>query len=442
MHSRRLHTSLHEYADQAAAALSAQVAAGSEVGFEVIQQGGRGSAPPLYCYQPLTGEFLAHHGAELRGLPAHGAAIHALAALDNLGAYADSSAGDPRELAEAALTRFIGRVFTEGDFTLTPERFEPAYREAEGVLVDGRSESALLCLLRGITVESADVPLGDGVIVAPPECLEQLPPDPLWLGADGESLVIAIAAGTAGIARAIGRARELQRAMSLFAPGIACAPIGWLRGESGVWRAVALGVGARAVAGEALVIAPEQEDELRAFCNLIVSRTPAEGELAWALERFELGLDREDELAGLTDHLLALRALLEPEGPPSGRLAGRLAALCAMPDEQAELAVRVARTISLETAVVSGSLDVGADASALALGLESHLRALLRDMVCGHLPRDVVSLADGLLLEPPPAHEQDLPGDDDGDGETDAFDLFDEELAHGEVPALPLVQLG
>ena len=43
----------------------------------------------------------------------------------------------------------------------------------------------------------------------------------------------------------------------------------------------------------------------------------------------------------LTDHLLALRALLEPEGPSSGLLAGRLAALCATPERRGELTERV-----------------------------------------------------------------------------------------------------
>ena len=46
----------------------------------------------------------------------------------------------------------------------------------------------------------------------------------------------------------------------------------------------------------------------------------------------------------LTDVLLALRALIEPEGPASGRLAGRLAALCALPEERAALTARVAHT--------------------------------------------------------------------------------------------------
>ena len=77
---------------------------------------------------------------------------------------------------------------------------------------------------------------------------------------------------------------------------------------------------------------PQQEDELRAFCSLIARRTPRSGELAWALRRFELACERPSPSEALTDVLLALRALLEPEGPQSGRLAGRVAALCAIPE--------------------------------------------------------------------------------------------------------------
>ncbi len=64
----------------------------------------------------------------------------------------------------------------------------------------------------------------------------------------------------------------------------------------------------------------EQEDELRAFCNLVEQRRPYEGELAWALARFEMGCERLVPFEALTDYLLGLRVLLEPEGPESGRL--------------------------------------------------------------------------------------------------------------------------
>jgi len=118
---------------------------------------------------------------------------------------------------------------------------------------------------------------------------------------------------------------------------------------------------------------------------------------AWALRRFELGLERPSPREALTDHLLALRALLEPEGPGSGRLPGRLAALCAVPEERHALAERMAHAVSLERAVVAGLAPEGDGIDALCGELGGHLRALLRDVLCGHLDSDLREVADHLL---------------------------------------------
>jgi hypothetical protein len=155
-------------------------------------------------------------------------------------------------------------------------------------------------------------------------------------------------------------------------------------------------------------VTAEQEDELRAFCSLVSRRAPYANELAWALRRFELGCERESSLEALTDYLLALRALLEPEGPSSGLLPGRLAALCATPERRVELTERTARALVLEGEVVIGKAapraerrsKVGPRKAELGLVNEmaDHLRALLRDVICGHLDADLVGLADRLLL--------------------------------------------
>jgi len=119
---------------------------------------------------------------------------------------------------------------------------------------------------------------------------------------------------------------------------------------------------------------------------------------------------------------LAARALLEPEGPQSGRLAGRLAAICAVPSERPALAERVAHAISLERAVIAGFDPAVPEPGALVDELAHHLRALLRDVVCGHLDDDLVAVADA-LLEPEPEPEPEIepepdPGPDvEGEGE-------------------------
>src|SRR5581483_3019698 len=136
---------------------------------------------------------------------------------------------------------------------------------------------------------------------------------------------------------------------------------------------------------------------------------------------------------GLSDHLLALRALLEPEGPRSGRLAGRLAALCAQPDERRTATERIARAISLEQSLIGGVAAAGGDGLALAAEIEQHLRAVLRDVICGHLNDDLVELADALLrqqIEPEPTGElRVLRGTPSADREPEAALDFDDYCA-------------
>ena len=98
----------------------------------------------------------------------------------------------------------------------------------------------------------------------------------------------------------------------------------------------------------------------------------------------------------LADHLLALRALLEPEGAQSSVLGRRLAALCAVPAERDALAARVEHAAALERSVVAGAAP-GEPLGRLAAELSGHLRALLRDVLCGHLEADLRGLADALL---------------------------------------------
>jgi hypothetical protein len=179
--------------------------------------------------------------------------------------------------------------------------------------------------------------------------------------------------------------------------GYALGPVAWVRADGGSWRTVPLGSSGRP--RFVTLIAEVQEDELRAFCNLVARRAPSSGELAWALARFEMGCERLAPFEALTDYLLGLRALLEPEGPQTGRLAQRLAAICAQPADRAALAERTAHAISLERAVIAGLAPAEPGADALVDELAEHLRALLRDVLCGHLDADLVGVADALLAD-------------------------------------------
>jgi hypothetical protein len=393
----RLHDALKAFATEAADLLAHDAAEGAEVPFEVVEQR-RARRASLYCYRPLTGAFIDERLSLLGGLENYLPAVHALASTSGLGEYLASRgepiARDARERAEDALRLFLARVFDDStDFVLTDQRFEAAYAELESVVCEGRTESVVVAPLLGVDLGSDKVDLDQGLVLVRGEALPDAPVDAdvfavlSWEAAPGDS---------APIEHARVRLRRLLTALRLYDAGVpALGAAAWARTAGGPWQMVILG--ATGSSHGLLAIPAAQEDELRAFCNLIGRRTPRSGELAWALRRFELGLERPAPREALTDHLLALRALLEPEGPSSGRLPGRLAALCALPEERHALAERMAHVVSLERAVIAGLAPEGDDIDALCGELGGHLRALLRDVLCGHLDSDLREVADHLL---------------------------------------------
>jgi hypothetical protein len=245
--------------------------------------------------------------------------------------------------------------------------------------------------------------LDDGLQLVRGNKLSDAPPEAVW-GEGGEPNVIAVLtaaqerAQRPPISIARTRFRRLLTALRLFERGgYALGEIAWSRTDTGTWRAVPLGSSGRP--RSVTFIAANHEDEFRGFCNLIARRMPSGGEVAWALSRFEMGCERLAPFEALTDYLLALRALLEPEGPASGRLAQRLAILCASPERRTALAERTAYAISLERAVISGLAPAEPGVDALVAELSEHLRALLRDVLCGHLDADLRTLADRMLRD-------------------------------------------
>jgi hypothetical protein len=384
----------------AAERLAADAADGAEVPFEVVEQRHARRAS-LYCYRPLTGAFIDQRLSILGALETYVPAVHALGATTGISAFLESRGEaiprDPRERAEDALRLFLARVFDEStDFVLSDPRFEAAYTELESVVCDGRAESVVVTPLLGVDLGSDELDMGDGLVLVRGDALPDAPIDAdvfavlSWEAAPGDA---------APIEHARVRLRRLLTALRLYDAGVpALGSAAWAKTAGGPWQMVVFG--STGAPHGLLSVPAAQEDELRAFCSLIGRRTPRSGELAWALRRFELGLERPSPRESLTDHLLALRALLEPEGPTSGRLPGRLAALCAVPEGRHALAERTADAMSLERAVVAGlagGRDGVDDVDAVCGELGGHLRALLRDVLCGHLDSDLREVADHLL---------------------------------------------
>jgi hypothetical protein len=408
---RTLHATLEAFTADAAGQLAAETSAGAEIPFEVVETDSRPGRVPLYCYRPLTAEFIGQRLGRLSALPTYAPAAQALAVLDRVAAYLTQRGqrrvpGEPRERADAALLAFLASVFAErSEFGFDPIRFELAYGELERALYDGHAVTTVVAPLLGVALDHAteEVALGEGLSLNRGDAVAGVPGEAVW-GDSGEPHVLAMLTVTqepsrqppVSLARA--RFRRVLTALRLFERGgYALGPLAWTRTDLGPWRPVPFGGSGRPRL--LTLISAEQEDELRAFCNLIARRTPSGGELAWALARFEMGCERLDPFEALTDYLVALRALLEPEGPASGRLAQRLAAICAKPESRAGFAERTARAISLERAVVAGLAPAEPGADGLAEEVGEHLRALLRDTLCGHLGADLVRLADELLAE-------------------------------------------
>jgi hypothetical protein len=55
--------------------------------------------------------------------------------------------------------------------------------------------------------------------------------------------------------------------------------------------------------------------------------------------------------------------------------------------------------VALERAIVTGLAPPDSGGAAVIAEVTRHLRALLRDVICGHLEPDLVALADELLAE-------------------------------------------
>ena len=133
-----------------------------------------------------------------------------------------------------------------------------------------------------------------------------------------------------------------------------------------------------------------------------------------------MGSAQETDAEALTDHLLGLRALLDATTETGQASFGlRLAALCAEEGSRGELQERMEAATRLERYVMGHSTGVGIDIESpreLVAEVEGHLRALLRDVLCGYLDSDLKSVADDILIE---SHGEPL-------GEIEAHDMREE----------------
>lgn len=451
-------------ARDAAECLHGLVDAGEELPYEVREPG---DGSPLCRYQPLTQSFVRDHAGELRSLDSFGAACAALEAAGLAGPYLERMGvgvpSEPRPRAELAGVAFLCRLWTAStDFTLDGDRLEAAIDELQTAGEAEQGQIEVVVQLRGLQLPVArlDLPMasivradtvevpaearsGDGLGVSPWEPaylavvrVEEPEPDGGEEGSD------------AGLV-AVESFRRLITTLRLFkVGGVGLGPYAWTRVAGDRWRRIATAAGRLRPGGYR--IAESELGELAGFAASITAvgtpfsraaeRRPGfPSTLARAITRFEAGLERNVVVEALNDHLLALRFLLEGSGPAGLGLSMRVAALCAEPEQRAELKAVVDRALGLERELWSGEPAPGAGPATpaeTAARLEDLARAILKDAAAGHLGSDLrvtadeILLADGLAVGDGVAEQR---------GGTTEWDLEPVEAGEepGELPAQP-----
>jgi len=414
MRNRRLHDALRAFSLDAARLLSTELEAGAEVEFALEEQSTGRSV--LYRYRPLIAPFISQRWQQLRTLESFAEAAEQLgngsaAYLRVQGLSADA---DP----EPALLAMLERIWEDAtSFAFPEDRFERVYAEVERALYEGVLQSAIAAPIPGLIMERDRVELGEGFTLIRGD-LSGAPAEAVWRPESRatpverrQPYVVALLQGelpaeaTLPVAEARWRLRRLVTALRLWRAGsVALSSAGWARADDGPWRQVELQA-APPARGGAWALRADEEDGFRQFAALVADWEPT-GPIGWALARFDMGCERSHDAEALSDHLLALRALLDAadeSGFPT--LPRRLAALCAEEPQRQQLMTRADAALHLELALMSGvPIDAwvpppgilsGRD---LVLEMEEHLRALLRDVACGYLKPDLAATADDILL--------------------------------------------
>ncbi|HYP47707.1 MAG TPA: hypothetical protein VEQ61_03630 [Thermoleophilaceae bacterium] len=403
MRNRALHDALRDFALEAAALLSDDLHAGAEIEFDVSDEH-RGRGPALYRYRPRTSEFIAARWERLRALPS------CARASDELGTGASGwlqvVEGLKGKRAEPALQGLLDRLYEDAtSFGFPEERFTRVYREVEQRLYRDTFRATVVAPLLGAQLGCERVDLGAGLSLVRGERADA-PREAAWPDeSSSDPAVLCVYEREARPGNPL-RAREaserfgdLVSAMRLFRGGrLGLAGVGWRRAESSRWGALII-EGSGPGRGEEWTLEPGEEHELREFLSLVGQRR-SHGHIGWALSRFEMGCERASEREALTDYLLALKVLLDATGDAGeSGLALRVAALCAEEGQRRPLQRRIELAQSLEHFVMCARPGGPEVPDGLVDEVEGHLRALLRDVLCGYLDPDLRSVADDMLLE-------------------------------------------
>ena len=411
MRNRRLHDALRDFALDAASHLTAELRAGHEIPFDLMEEPRRKSrgGPALYHYTPLTAQFIQVRWDGLRELPAFEPAARALGS--GAESYLRVQGTLDGDDAEPALRAMLERLYEDAtNFEFPEDRFDRVYGEVEHALYENTQRAAIIAPLPGMRLESDRVELGDGMALVAGETFDA-PPESVWGDAGAHVMCVLERDVPGGDPPPLGEAKArfewLLASLRLFkSGGLALAPLGWSRTDQGAWRALPLARTGGLARGATWTLAQGEEGELREFFALL-SEARVSGRVGWALDRFQMGCGRSGDIEALSDYLLALRALLDGvDDAGRAALTVRIGALCADEPNRKTLQRRIELAIAIEEFAMAGGeaedyLErVGSTdtARALVLEVEESLRALLRDVVCGFLEQDLKGAADDILV--------------------------------------------
>jgi len=399
-----LNESIERLATEAAGRFSSLVATGDEIPFDVAADSADESA--FYSYVPMTGRYVLEHAEELRSLPSFPAAREATVEAGVASPYLESRGeavpADPAVRAELMLTTFFASLW-EGSagFSLDREALEGALATLDAESRDADEADVLIVPLVGLRMSMPRLQLPHGVRIVRADSIEA-PVDAMRSEGMGRAawepqyLAVAEQDADGGAEGALMQLRELVSVMRMFkGGGIGLGPFAFAPTGEGCWRRIATGAPSTRPGGYRLGEA--EAAELIEFAAALEARPDPDSALSWAVGRFEMGCERPTALEGLSDHLLAMRAVLEGHGPVGASLPLRAAAL--IEDEtmdRLQARERVEDVLELERAMMNG-LPIER-AVELATWMEEGTRKLLRQAALGELGSDLSTTADETLI--------------------------------------------
>jgi hypothetical protein len=396
---------LKRLAAESATHFSSLVASGDQIPFDVDEREGPDSH--FHSYVPLTARYVREREDELRSLPAFDPARDAVAAAGVSAPYLEARGEavptDPRDRAGLMLTVFVASLWDGStEFSLNRERLEKALAVLDAETGDVGDAEVLIAPLVGLKMPLARLALPHGVQVVRADAIEA-PIEAMRSEGMGRSAwepqFLAVAEqgdGEHGAEEALHQLRELISVMRLFKRGgVGLGPYAFAPTGEGQWRRIATGAPATRPGGYNL--SEREATELAELASALEARPDPGGSLAWAVGRFEMGCARETATEGLSDHLMALRAVLDGQGPVGASLPMRAAALIACDShDRVEARERVEHSLELERALMNGApVKQGLQ---LAAWVEDSLRRMLREAALGELGGDMSTAADETLI--------------------------------------------